>query len=892
MRFPWQHREDDLDRELAHHLAELTDELVRQGHSPAEAARLARLEFGNMELIKDHCRDHSPWAWLAAIRQDLHYGARQLRRTPVVTFAAVLSLALGVGANGAIFSLMNTVLWRDLPVPQAAQMRLVHWQGQGFPERYADNASGSTFRDGATQVADFFSYPAFQQMQLAAKGRAILTAYSFPELASLAYEGRPLVGHNRPVGGDFFPALALQPHLGRLLQPADDLPAAASAVVLSHRFWSRQLGANSAVIGRPLRVNDQNFTIVGVLPANFYGLIPGDAAELYTTLAKTTLVRTNARAWDLQMLARLAPGESTASLQPTLDAAFRQSWVSKSNPKPEELRWQPQLRLDDGRRGLGDLARSFRQPLYVLGALLGLVLLIACANVANLLLARANARTREMALRLSLGCTRARLIRQLLTEAAILSALGAIGSIGVAWLCEGLLSELMRTPHNPTPLPLAMDIPLFAILIGISLFTLLLFGLWPAWRSSQVDTNIALQEGSGALAGPAARQWSVGRFLVVTQMAFSLVLVCAAILFTANLRRLASQDLGFPTGNLLLFDLRPGTSGYAAEELPQFYAKLEQQLAATPGVASVGFIRFRPMNQGGWWDEFRDPASGAPLPVAMNRVSLNYLPTLGISLTQGRHFTPADNRAGAPPVAIITADLAARLTAHLPTGSSAVGLYLQPLDPNSPRVQIIGVTPPLALASLKERPYGVWMPFSHADKQATVLVRTHIEPQTAWTSITNTIAALDPQLPLIDPFTMQQQLDRLLQRERLFDKLCSAFALLALILATIGLYGLTSYNAVRRRAEIGVRLALGANRTQVIWLVLREALLLTILGACLAAPLLWFGASLVEKELTGFHALDPTTIAFSFLLLLVTALGAAWWPAWRASRIHPMAALR
>lgn len=892
MRFPWQHREDDLDRELAHHLAELTDELVRQGHSPAAAARLARLEFGNMELIKDHCRDHSPWAWLAAIRQDLHYGARQLRRTPVVTFAAVLSLALGVGANGAIFSLMNTVLWRDLPVPQAAQMRLVHWQGQGFPERYADNASGSTFRDGATQVADFFSYPAFQQMQQAAAGRAILAAYTFPQLASLAFQGRPLVGHNRPVGGDFFPALALQPHLGRLLQPDDDLPTAAGAVVLSHRFWSRQLSADPAVLGQPLRINDQNFTIVGVLPANFYGLVPGDAAELYTPLGKTDLTKGTARAWQVQLLARLAPGETTARLEPTLDAAFRQSWVSKSNPKPEELRWQPQLRLDDGRRGLGDLARSFRHPLYVLGALLALVLLIACANVANLLLARANARTREMALRLSLGCTRARLIRQLLTEASILSVLGAIGSIGVAWLSARLLSELMRTPYNPTPLPLAMDLPLFAALIVMSLLTLLLFGLWPAWRSSQVETNTALQAESGALASSALRRWSAGPWLVVAQMAFSLVLVCAAILFTANLRRLASQDLGFPTGNLLLFDLRPGTSGYAAEDLPRFYANLEQQLAATPGVASVGLIRFRPMNQGGWWDEFRDPSSGAPLPAAMNRVSLNYLPTLGISLTQGRHFTQADGRAGAPPVAIITADLAARLTAHLPSGSSAVGLYLQPLDPNSPRVQIIGVTPPLALASLKEKPHGVWMPFSGTDKEVTVLVRTHIPPQTAWTSITNTIAALDPQLPLIDAFTMEQQLDRLLQRERLFEKLCSAFAVLALTLATIGLYGLTSYSTTRRRTEIGLRLALGASPSQVTWLVLREALLLTVLGALLAAPLLWFGAELVQKELTDFQALHPAIVGLSFLLLLVTALAAAWWPAWRASRIHPMAAIR
>lgn len=898
MRFPWQNHESDLQRELAHHLAELTDEFIRRGHSPQEARILAKKQFGGPEQIKEECRDESPWAWLQTIFQDLHFGLRQLKQTPIVTAAVVLSLALGIGANSAIVSLMNTILWRTLPVPAPEQLSLIHWQAAGFPQHLADGGAGSMFRDGATRVADFFPHTAIESMKKAAAGRASISAYSFALPSSVSFAGRPVIAFNRAVGGNFFSTLQVQPILGRSIREEDNTPTAPAVALLSHSFYTKFFASDPKVIGQILRIDNRPYEIIGVLPASFYGLIPGDSTDLYSPLWKSSefaqsrngnIDFNNPRSWVVQALARTNPGNTTDTLQPLLGAAFAQSWQKNREPKPGET--NPILRLDDGRRGLGDLSRDFRSPLLVLGALLVMVLLIACANTANLLLARATARSKEVALRLSLGCTQSRLLRQFLTESAILATLSALASIVVAYATAKGLAQFISNRDNSAPLPLTIDLPMLASVALISMLTLFLFGLFPAWRASRVDTNSALKEGSGSLGSAARRWWTPGRLLIVGQMGFAIILVAAAVLFTENLRNLSSQDTGFDRGNILVFGLRPGTSGYNKDTLPPFYDKLERTLASAPGVESASLATIRPMNQGGWWGNIQEVGKDKKFDVAINAITPTYLPIFAGKLKAGRNFTAADMAPKAPKVAIISEDLARQLDPN----TFPIGRKIRHGDDPSPKaesMEIIGVAPAFAFNSMKERPHLLWLPFETQKEEATVVLRTKANPSALLPSIREIMRQLDPNLPLADPFTMEELVARNLKRERMFATLCGSFGILALLLSVIGLYGVMSYNASRRRNEIGVRLALGAVPRNVIWMVLKEAIGLTTLGLILGAPAIYYGSKFLEKELFELKPLNPILIGISLLLLASSATIAAWLPARRAAALDPATALR
>lgn len=898
MLFPWQRHEADLKRELEHHLAELTDEYIRRGHSEADAHHLARKQFGAEELIKERCRDESPWAWLETMGQDIRFGYRQLRLAPVVTAAAVLSLALGIGANSAIISLMNTILWRSLPVAAPEQLSLIHWEGSGFPDHLASSGAGSMFKEGASHVADFFPLAAVDAMRQAGSGKAEIAEYSFSQPASISFAGRPIVGRNRPVGGNFFETLRVQAYLGRTLRPEDNQPAAAAVAVVSHAFFKNFFSADPTVIGQTLRINNAAYEIVGVLPESFFGLTPGDPTQIYSPIWKSSefaipnqgkIAFNDPREWVLQILARRKEGVTESALRPLLDAAFAQSWQRTKNAKAGAK--DPMLRLDDGRRGLGDLSRSYREPLLVLGALLALVLLIACANIANLLLARSTARAKEVALRMSLGCTRGRLLRQFLTESGLLALLGGVASIGVAFASAKGLAYFLADRDSEAPLPFSLDLPMLAAIFVISILTLFLFGLFPAWRASSLDSNAALKEGAGSLGAAARRWWTPGRLLVVGQMALSIILISCAVLFTENLRALAAQDTGFDRRNLLVFGLRPGTSGYTAKTLPGFYAQLEQRLTTSPGVESASLATIRPMNQGGWWDEFREVGQSKPYSTAVNAVTPSYLPQFAFKLKAGRNFRPADLAPKAPKVAIISEDLARAID---PVGDligrriHSVGGPGSKIEP----IEIIGVAPAFAFNSMKERPQVVWLPFNAEAQEATVVIRTKSNPRAVLASIRAAVQELDRNLPMVDVYTMEELVARNLKRERMFATLCGSIGLLALLLSVVGLYGVMSYNASRRRTEIGVRLALGAERQSVIWLVLKEALFLTMLGLAAGAPAIYYGSRFLEKELFNLKPLDPVLIAVSTLLLAGSATFAAWLPAQRAASLDPATALR
>ncbi len=894
MRLPWNRAESDLNREIAQHLRELTAEYIRQGHTPEQAAHLAHKEFGGAEQFKEQCRDERRFSWFTGLRQDITFGLRMMRRTPVVTAAAVLSLALGIGANTAIISLMDIVMWRLLPVPDPKQLVLINWQGQGFPRDLADGASGGMRREGAVSIADFFSYPAYESFRKNAADRAQIAAYTFAGQVSVTFGGRPAVAQERGVTGNFLSVLRVLPSQGRLLSDADDNPAAPPAIVLSHRFWANTLASPVGVIGRTITINNRPRTIVGVLQPEFYGLFPGDMADLYTPLRHSGMALENPQAsglfvdnrfWSVQLIARNLPGVTSAELQPVLDTIFPTTW----SRQPKDLSKVPHIRLEGGAAGIGFLRDEFSNPLLVLSALVVLLLTIACTNIANLLLARAAARRNEIATRMSLGCSQARLMRQFLTESALLAAAGGAASIAVAYLTANLLGQFLAN-HGSGPIAVQLDSRIFAI-VGVSTAAaLLIFGLFPAWHSSRLPSASSVREGAGLRGYSRRTRWTSGGILVLAQMAMSVILVMTAVLFTRNLIIVESSDPGFDRRNLVMFDLRPGTSGYDKSQLQGFYFSVEQRLAATPGVTSVGLASVRPMNIGGWWDGIHVTGGTESFNVNVNGITPGYLPLYTRQLVAGRNFTWADINSSAK-VAIISEDLAQRLG-----GASVLGRTVEsgdgPPGRKPPAYEVVGIAPVIAATSIKDRPYVLWLPHDRESRQTTVVVRTGPPPEAMVPSVRQTIAEIDSKLPLVEVATMEEQMSKGIQRERMFATLCGGFGALALILSVIGLYGVISYGVSRRRGEIGVRLALGAMPRDVLLMVLREGLILASAGVLIGIPVVFAGAKYVEKELHQMRPLDPLTFSLTLAILLTSAVVAVGIPASRASALGPSEILR
>jgi Acidobacterial duplicated orphan permease len=875
--------ESHLEREIAHHLHELTAAYERQGYSHDEAARLAKRDFGGGEQIKEQCRDQWRFAWMTGWWQDIVFGFRQMRRTPAVTSAAVLTLALGIGAKTAIVSLTDVVLWRELPVPNPKQLSLVHWQAHGYPRELADAGSGSFIREEGRQVGDFFSYLAFQEMRRAVSGRASLAAFTYPNEVSVSFEGRPTVAQARAVSGNFLSTLGVRPQLGRLFSESDDRNAAPATVVLSHRFWVRTLGAKPEVVGRAMTINSKPYVIVGVLEPPFYGLFPGDPTEIYVPAHHGGVAVADDRYWGVSLIARRFPNVTQAQLHSVLATVFPSTW----SVQPKDASATPQIRLDDGSRGLGSLRREFRNPLLVLGGLATLLLVIACTNIASLLLARGIARQKEVAMRVSLGCSQGRLIRQFLTESALLALLGGGFSIGVAYLTANVLGKFLA--NNWTiPIAVALDARILGIVGIVTAAALLVFGIFPAWQGARSPKAEWLRYGPGSIGYAGHQKWNAGRVLVIAQMAMSVVLVMTAVVFTRNLLAVQSSDPGFDRRNLILFDIRPGTSGYDESELLRFYFQLEQKLSATPGVAGAGLALMRPMNIGGWWEPVALAGENEVYQASINAVTPAYLPLYAPNVVAGRNLTWADINAEAK-VAVISEDLARKLG-----GPSVLGrrLVFAVDRKERPEFAIVGIAPAIAATSMKERPYVVWLPLGKKSERATVVVRTSQPPQAVLPTIRHAMSEIDRNLPMVDVATMEEQISKGLYRERMFATLCDGFGILALVRAVVGLYGVMAYSTSRRRGEIGIRLALGAMPRDVVSMVLREGLLLAGVGLLLGLPVVFWGAAYVEKDLFQMKPLEPASLLIALGILFMAALVSAGIPALRAAAIQPAETLR
>jgi predicted permease len=752
-----------------------------------------------------------------------------------------------------------------------------------------DGASGSFGDSGG----DCFSYPSFRVLRHGVSGRAWLAAFSYPDTVSISFAGRPTVGQERPVSGNFFSTLQVHARLGRLFSDNDDSDAAPATVVLSHRFWVNVLGSDPGVMGKTMSVNNKPRVIVGILDKSFYGLVPGDATDLYTPLlhgprqetpeGKTAL--NNNRFWGVQLIARRAPGVSDAQLLPVMATIFPTTWSAQ----PKNAANAPHLRLDEGGRGLGFLRDEFRDPLLVRGALVGLLLVIACTNIVNLLLARAVARQREVAMRVALGCSQARLMRQFLTESALLAMLGGVASVVVGYLTANLLGQFLTERDNRS-IAVTLDFRILAMAGAITMVALLVFGVFPAWRGSRMAGGNWVRSGAGNVGFAPTRKWAAGRLLVIAQMAMSVVLVMTAVIFTRNLLAIQSADPGFDRRNLVLFGIRPGTSGYQKSRLAQFYFNLEQQLAATPSVSAVGMASMRPMNIGGWWGDLRLAGQTAVVNASINGITPGYLPLFTSRMVAGRNITRADINGGAK-VAVISEDLARKLG-----GQNTLGRMVEFTDgrprEKAPQFEIVGIAPVIAPTSMKERPYAVWRPIEKEVAELTVVVRTLKPPQTALPAIRQAMSEIDRNLPLVDVVTMEEQIAKGLQRERMFATLCTGFGILALLLSVVGLYGVIAYGISRRRGEIGVRLALGAMPRDVVSMVLREGLGLAALGMLVGIPVVWLGAKYVEKELSGMKPLEPLSVALALGILLAAALVAVGIPALRAASLRPAETLR
>ena len=927
--------ESAMDEEMQFHLEMKTREYLRAGMSPEEARAAAMRSFGNVPLLKEDSREVWGWRWLDDLFQDLRFSTRLLAKTPGFTLVVVLSLALGIGANTAIFTLIDAVLLKMLPIRNPEQLRQVLWAGPHDPRELHLRTSYSTgFCPEIAGVGSFnsgcsFSYPTFEQVRKQAQAFSDVFTFTWADDLNVIVNGQAALAQGELVSGDYFAGLGVQPLLGRVIAPTDDQPGAPPVAVVSYGYWERRFGCDPTIVGKSFPMNGIPFTIIGVAPSEFFGLQPGDSPGIWVPLRKKTelnevrekrstpkprgegpeilqqaLARSrfeNRQSWWLRIMGRLKPGVTDAQARTELDIIFRQS-VSvgvSPVPKPQDL---PHIEVLSANRGIEVLRWQFSKPLWVLMAVVGLVLLIACANVANLLLARGTARQKEMAVRLALGAVRRRLVRQLLTESLLLSLAGGAIGLLVAYWGSHLLVVMMSGGWQQINVSVRPDMRVLGFTVAVSILTGVLFGLVPALRGTRVDLTPALKAaGATRRVAPTTiigvAPLGLGKFLVVAQVAISLLLVVGASLFVRTLVNLETLDVGFNRKNLLLFSIDPTTSGYSGQRLAGLYRDVQERVDALPGVRSTSFSQFALVSQS---DSSSDisvegykPMPQERMDVAILGVGPGFFETMGIPVLLGRSIGPQDNETS-PKVAVVSEAFAR----HYFPGQSPIGRRFGFGDKNPSEIEIVGVARNAKYSSL----------YSDFDNGTTVYVASLQKPEDLWgmnyevrtegnpmnwvPAIRRAIQGIDKNVPFSHIKTQTEQIDETILNERLFAKLTSFFSLLALSLACVGLYGTMSYAVVRRTNEIGIRMALGAQKRRVLEMVLKESLLLVALGIALGLPIAFGATRLVKTFLFGLTPTDPLALLGSTLMLAAVATLAGYLPARRAARVDPLIALR
>lgn len=891
----------ELEDEIELHIQMLTERFIRQGMDADEARAAARRQFGNATFLRERHSEQRSFSIFVTLGRDLHFGLRQLKRNPLLAFVGITSLALGIGVNTAIFTAAKRVLFDTLPVARPDQLRLLTWVSgpeQAVPPAWGDvepNASGGL-------MGNAFSYPVLEAMRKRADAVEALIAFKDAPM-TVTIDGHAEMVNGELISGNGFEALGVRAELGRTLTAADDAAVGSGPVaVISDGYWAQRFARSPLAVGKTISLNGVPVTIAGVSGGRFAGLEMGSQMQIFVPLTMQPLILPkaqnssaslldNPQSWWVQILARPRAGVSDARAQAELDASLRQAALPVLKPTGDLDRFH--LQFEPGDRGLDYLRGDYARPSYVLLTLAGLVLLLACLNLANLLLARSATRQRELSTRLALGASRASLIRQMLTESVLLSSFGGAAGLLLGYLGRNLIPRLLTNSHGPELAQVQFDWQVLLFTLGITFATGILFGLAPAWQATRAAGHVGLKESGGATANRHKLWFDKG--LVIGQIALSAILLMGAGLFVHTLLNLNGVSLGLETDHMLLFRLSLPHARYNDAQMTTFFNQLQEKLAALPGVRSVTVSNIGIIGDGHSGSTFRIPGRPQekfPARVQALGVGVDFFQTLGIAIQQGRAFNHQDT-ASAPKVGIVNRALARRFFPNEnPIGKT---FEADPEDIDGP-IQIVGIAADTRYADLREEtPPTFYVPYVqnvNGPGRMMVELRTSAEPGSVLPEVRRVVESLDRDLPMMDVRTMKDQVRTTLADERALAQLAGGFSVLALVLASIGIYGIMAYAVNMRTAEIGLRIALGARTGQVLSGVMREALGLTGAGIVLGLIAAIWLTRFIRVMLYGLGSVDSLTVGGTALMLLCVALAAAFAPARRASRIDPIRALR
>ena len=888
--------EEDLDEEVEAHLVLLREDFERRGLSPEEAWYAARKQFGGVTQMKNELRDRSRFRPVETVWQDSSYILRQFRKAPLFAVASILTLALGIGANTAMFTLIDQLILRLLPIEDPRQVVALAAQGQFYGDSMGTKPVSYTMYQTLRDRNQVFSQ--------------MMCRRPLPFTVTVRSESNVLSGEL--VSGNYFPLLGIKAAAGRVFDAGDDLrPNANPAAVLSYAYWKTRFGGSGQIVGRTILVNNYPLTIVGVSQPGFNGLEPGLPTQVFAPVMMTPSLFPHSdfsRMFDsrlrwVNVYGRLKPGltpdRARAGLQPLfhqiLEAEAQQPGFAHATPDDKKQFLRMWLDVIPGGQGNTILRQHYEKPLWVLTGVTGFVLLIACANLASLLAARAAVRQKEMAVRLAIGSSRARIIQQLMTESFLLALIGGSAGIGLAIVTvKGLLAFLPENSSGGYTISSSPDLRILCFAAGLSLLTSLIFGLIPAGQATRPNLSDTLKAKSASVTGGIA-QLNFRKLLVAMQITLSLLLLIGASLFIRSLANLHSINPGFQTRNLVQFDMDLGSIGYDVKRAHALYNRLENRLAQLPGVEAAG-IATNPVLADSDWEsivrvEGRENKPGEPTRAYVNRVSPGYFKTLGIHLLSGRTFRESDTP-DSPKVVIVSESFAQ----HYFGRQSAIGHHMgRDYDPRTPMdMEIIGVVNDIDYQNLRQKesrqvylcaPQG-------SEFVTTVYLDVKNNPRSALAGARRLVHEMEPKAPVMNMKTVERQLEESLVTERMIASLSTVFTILAVALAVLGLYGVMAYVVTQRAREIGIRVALGAMFGNVVWLVMREVVELVAAGIAVAIPLALALSRFIGSQLYGVEATDPLSIATAALLLTGIAMLAGFIPARRAASADPLDVLR
>jgi len=839
--------------------------------------------------------------------RDFKYSLRNLVRTPGFTAIAILTLALGIGANTAIFTLLDQVLLRLLPVKNPQELVLLTMRGHHYGSNWGGNA---------------ISHPMFRDFR--AHNEVFSDMFCrFPFSASLSFGGQAERVDFEMVSGTYFSTLGLNPYLGRVFTPEDDrVPDGHPYIVLNYAYWKTRFSSDPGILGKTLTLNNYPMTVVGVLQPGFDGVELGHSPKLFVPIMmeKEILVGNpedmlkNRRNRWVNAFGRLKPGISRetakASLQPLmhsmLEMEVKEAAFAHASTYDREQFLKCWIDVLPGSQGRSYTRQALSTPLWVLMATTGLVLLIACANLANLLLVRGAARKKEMAIRLAMGATRPRIIAQLLIESLSLATFGALAGLALAyWADKALMAAYLPSDSGGLRISTSPDLRILLFTLAVTVLTGVIFGLVPALQTTKPNVAITLKDEAAAVVG--GGHAGLRKSLVIAQVTLSLLLLIGAGLFVRSLGNLRNLGPGFPAQNLIGFEIDPSLSGYSVERMKIFYPQLSATLASIPGVQSVGLASNRILEDDEWdssvtVEGFTPEKPGDRAEPYMNQVSPNYFATLGVPILQGRDFTANDNRevkhspdafGWVPTTIMINETFAKKYFA----GRNPIGLHLGfGSDPGTPTdMEIVGVVKDIKYTNLRDEiPPQAYVPYlgSRYIGGMVIYVRTVADPNILMSAIRSKVRDMDSNLPIYAMRTTEVQINNSLATERMIASLSAVFGFLATLLVVIGLYGVMAYTVAQRTREVGIRMALGAAQGSVIWMIMREVLLLVAIGVAAGVPASLALTKLVQSQLFGLTPHDPATLVLATIALASVACAAGYIPAWRASRLDPMKALR